>query len=119
MWKIQKMFEENVTVINELEPVISSGGISTISYDSGVTIKMVMLPDENRYRENRKDGIYQYEKLFAHVRKDEMEKVEVIPGKSQVIWNGETYRVVTKLPYESKQMFQIAEIEMRRKIDVD
>jgi len=119
MWKTQKRFEETVTVVNESIPSLASGGIAVITDSSSVSMKMVILPDESKFREPRKEGQYQYERLFAHVRKTEMLKADIIPGKTKVIWNGETYKVFSKLDYTTKPKFRIAEIEMRRRIEYD
>lgn len=119
MWKHQKRHEETVIVINESAPSYSSGGIAIITDASGVSMKMVIMPDGSRFREPRKEGQYNYERIFAHVSKNEIEKADIIEGKTKIVWNGNTYKVFTKLDYTSKPRFRIAEIEMRRKIGVD
>jgi len=117
MWKTQKQFEENVTVRNEQTPSRASGGIAVIGKTTDTTLKMLILPDETIHREPRKEGQYSYERLFAQVRSDEMEKVDMIPGKTRVIWNGLEYRVVGIIDVRSKKKFKNAEIEMRRLLD--
>lgn len=117
MWKTQTRFEENVTVINENTPTLSSGGVAIITNNTSVSLKMLILPDTSVFRESRKEGQYQYERLFAQVRKTEIEKASIIPGKTRIIWNGNTYKVFSKMDYTSKPKFKIAEIEMRRRID--
>lgn len=116
MWKMSKNFEETVTVVNEQPPTRGSGGIAIITTPATQEIKMVMLPDMNVFREPRKEGQYNYERLFAQVSKDEIDKVEMIPGKTKVVWNGLTYKVVNIIDYTSKKLFRNAEIEMRRQL---
>jgi hypothetical protein len=119
MFQTQKKFEETVTVLNEGSPVAGSGGIAIITDGTSQDIKMVMLPDMNLHREPRKEGQYSYETLFAHVRRDEMDKVNMIPGKTRVVWNGNEYKVIGIIDYRTKVRFQNAEIEMRRRLDID
>ena len=116
MWKMSKRFEETVTVVNEQSPVRGSGGIAIITTPSTTEIRMVMLPDRNVFKEPRKEGQYNYERLLAHVSKYEIDKVDMIPGKTKVVWNGLTYKVVSILDYTSKKLFRNAEIEMRRQL---
>jgi len=119
MWKAQKRYEETVTVVNESSPTYSSGGIAVITDATGVSIRMLILPDQSVFREPRKEGQYQFERLFAHITKSEIAKAEITPGKTKVVWNGNTYKVYSKMDYTSKFKFKIAEIEMRRKIEYD
>jgi len=119
MFKTQKPYEETVTVYNQLTPVRASGGIATIPTSSSTTMKAVMLPDSNIYRENRKEGQFFYERVFAQVRKDEINRVSIIPGKTRIEWNGYTYVVYQMLDYTSKKLFQNAEIELRRRLGFD
>lgn len=116
MWKRQKLLEETVTVVNEQPPTRGSGGIAIISTPATIEIRMLMLPDMTIYREPRKEGQYSYERLLAHVSKDEMDKVDMIPGKTKIVWNGLTYKVVNIIDYRSKLLFRNAEIEMRRQL---
>lgn len=116
MWKTSKKFEETVTVVNEQPPTRGSGGVAIITTPSTQEIQMMMLPDTNVFNEPKKEGQYNYERLFAHVNKDEMDKVDMIPGKTKVVWNGLTYKVVNIINYTSKILFQNAEIEMRRQL---
>lgn len=113
------MFEETVTVLNEGSPIRGSGGIAIITDGTSQSIRMLILPDDNRHREPRKEGQYSYEQLFAHVRKTEMAKVDMIPGKTRVVWNGNEYKVINIIDYRTKVRFQNAEIEMRRRLDID
>jgi len=119
MFKTQKMFEENITIINESSPARASGGIAVITEGSSTTIKAVVMPDLDSYAEPRKEGQYNYERLFAQVRKSEMDRVNLVKGKTKLIWNGLEYKIVNIIDYTSKKLFQNAEIEARRKIDVD
>lgn len=116
MWKMSKGFEETVTVVNEQPPTRGSGGIAIITTPATQEIRMVMLPDMNVFHEPRKEGQYNYERLFAQVSKGELDKVDMIPGKTKVVWNGLTYKVVNILNYTSKKLFRNAEIEMRRQL---
>lgn len=116
MWKTQKKFEEIVTVLNESSPERGSGGISVITDGTSKDIRMLMLPDMNIHREPRKEGQYSYERVYAHISRTEMDKVEIIPGKTRIVWNGLTYKVMNILDYSSKILFQNAEIEMRRQV---
>ena len=116
MWKTQKKFEETVTVLNEQSPTRGSGGISVIADGTTTGVRMLMLPDLNIHRETRKEGQYSYERVYAHISKGEMDKVDMIPGKTRVVWNGLTYKVMNILDYSSKILFQNAEIELRRQI---
>lgn len=119
MFLTQKKFETNITVFNDGEPQYASGGTAIISSGVSQSIKAVIMPDDRFYRENRKEGQYISERVFAHVRKDEMDKVDMIPGKSRITWNGYSYEVVNILDYRDKPLFRNAEIEMRRRIGVD
>ena len=116
MWKTQKMFEEDITVVNESAPVRGSGGIAIITDGTSTTIRALMLPGSELYREQRQEGQYTYERIFAHVNKDEIDKVSLVEGKTKVIWNGLTYRVIRVMDYTSKKRFRNAEIELRRRI---
>lgn len=116
MWKMSKKFEETVTVVNEQPPTRGSGGVAIITTPTTQEIRMMMLPDRNVFKEPRKEGQYNYERLIAHVSKDEIDKVEMIPGKTKVVWNGLTYKVVSIIDYTSKILFRNAEIEMRRQL---
>jgi hypothetical protein len=117
MWKSQRSLEETVTVLNEQSPSRGSGGIAVITDGTSQEIRMLMLPDMNIHRESRKEGQYSYERVYAHISKNEMDKVDMIPGKTRVVWNGLTYKVMNIIDYRSKFKFQNAEIEMRRQID--
>lgn len=119
MYNAQKQYEETVTVINEGVASLSSGGISTITDATGVSINMLILPDDSVYREPRKEGGYEYEKIFAQVSRDEIAKAAITPGQTRIIWNGNTYKVYRKLDYTTKSRWQLAEIEMRRRIGND
>ena len=119
MYKTQKKFEETVLVLNESAPVRGSGGIAVITDGTQQSISMVMLPDFEIHRESTVHGQYSYERLFAHVRVDEMDKVDMIPGKTRVEWNGYIYIVYRVLDYTSKTLFRNAEIEMRRRLDIN
>jgi len=116
MWKTSQKFEETVTVINEQTPIRGSGGIAVISDNTSQQVKMVMLPDITIHSEPRKGGQYSYERLYAQVSKDEIDDVDIIPGKTRVVWNGLEYRVVHIIDYTSKLLFRNVEIEMRRNI---
>jgi hypothetical protein len=116
MWKTQQKFEETVTVLNEQSPIRGSGGISVITDGTSKQIRMLMLPDLTIHRETRKEGQYSYERVYAHISKDEMDKVDMIPGKTRIVWNGLTYKVMNIVDYRSKILFQNAEIELRRQI---
>lgn len=117
MWKTQKLFEVSVSVINESTPVRGTGGIAVISDDTETEISMVIMPDYGIHREPRKEGQYVYERIYAHVRADEMAKADMIVGKTRIEWNGNIYMVHSIIDYTSLKLFQIAEIEMRRKLD--
>jgi len=119
MWKTQTKYEETVTAYNQSEPTRGSGGIAFITKGTETEIKMVMMPDFEIYREMRKEGQYSYERVFAQIRLSEMDKLDMIPGKTRIEWNGNTYVIHNILDYTSKIMFQNAEIEMRRRLDVD
>jgi hypothetical protein len=43
----------------------------------------------------------------------------MIPGKTRVVWNGNEYKVIGIIDYRTKVRFQNAEIEMRRRLDID
>ena len=116
MWKTNTRFHETVTVVNEQSPTRGSGGIAVITTPATQDIKMVMLPDNNLYKELRREGQYNYERVTAHVSKGEIDKVDMIPGKTKIVWNGLTYKVVSIIDYTSKLLFKTAEIEMRRQI---
>lgn len=116
MWKTNKKFEETVTVVNEQSPTRGSGGIAKITTPATQDIRMLMLPDNNIYRELRREGQFNYERVTAQISKDEMEKVDMIPGKTKIVWNGFTYKVVNITDYTSKLLFRNAEIEMRRQL---
>jgi len=118
MFKTQKKHEEIVTVINESTTTRGSGGVGVITDGSRQDVSMVMLPDDSIYEEDRHGGYTQIEQLFAHVSKNEMEKVFLIPGRTKVIWNGNTYRVMDIVDYTSKPNFKNAEIRLVRKIHV-
>lgn len=119
MFKTQKQFEETITVLNESDPVRGSGGIAVITDSSNVSIKALMLPDYDIHKEVRDEGQFHYERLFAQIRKSEMEKILVVPGKTRIVWNGNEYVVYSIVDYTSKFLFQNAEIEMRRRLDID
>ena len=88
MWKSQRSLEETVTVLNEQSPTRASGGIAVITDGTPQQIRMLMLPDLNIHRETRKQGQYSYERVYAHISKSEMNKIDMIPGKTRVVWNG-------------------------------
>ena len=116
MWKSQQSLEETVTVLNEQSPTRASGGIAVITDGTSQEIRMLMLPDIIIHKEPRKEGQYSYERLYAHISKTEMDKVDMIPGKTRVVWNGLTYKVMGIIDYRSKFKFQNAEIELRRQL---
>ena len=118
MYKTQKRYEETVTVLNESESSRGSGGVSFINEGSQKEVSMLILPDDSIYEEDRTGGYTITEQLFAHISKTEMEKVPLIPGRTQVIWNGNTYRVMDIIDYTSKPKFKNAEIRMVRKRNV-
>ena len=118
MYKTQKRYEEKVLVLNESTATRSSGGISVITEGSQQEVSMLILPDESVYEEDRNGGYTMTENLFAHISKSEMENVSLIPGRTQVIWNGNTYRVMDIIDYTSKPKFRNAEIRMVRRRDV-
>ena len=117
MWKTQRQFEETVTVYNEGSPTRGSGGIAIISDGTSLSIKMLMLPDYNIHVETKKEGQSKFERVYAQISKIEMDKISIIPGKTKVIWNGNTYKVTTIIDYTLKPLFQLAEIEMRRQLE--
>ena len=119
MFKTQKQFEENITVLNESDPVRGSGGIAKITDSSETTIRALIMPDMDIHIETREEGQYHYERVYAHVRKSQIELVDIIPGKTRIDWNGNEYVVRDILDYTSKKLFQNAEIEMRRRLDID
>lgn len=118
MFKTQKTYEETVQVINESTTSRASGGVGVITTGSQTDVKMLILPDDTRYKEDRNGGYQQIEQLFAHISKKEIDKVSLIPGRTKVIWNGNTYRVVDIIDYTSKPRFKNAEIRMVRKTHV-
>ena len=118
MWKTQMKYEETVIAYNQSEPTRGSGGIAIITKGGETGLKMVMMPDFDVYRERRKEGQYSYERVFAHIRLSEMNKLDMIPGKTRIEWNGNTYIVHSILDYTSKNMYQNAEIEMRKRLDI-
>lgn len=118
MWKTQKNYEELVTVRNEQDPTRTSGGISSIPVYEETGIYAVMLPDEREYV-STPDGSYYEETVYAQVRKDEMDKVDMIPGKTKMIWDGNSYRVIEIIDYRTKYKFKNAEITLVRHLDVD
>ena len=117
MWKTQQKFEETVTVYNEQAPTRASGGVAVISDGTSQDIQMLMLPDNIIHREPRKEGQYSYERVTAQISKDELDKVSIIPGKTKIIWNGLTYKVMSMIDYTSKLYFQLAELELRRQLE--
>lgn len=119
MFKTQKQFEETITVVNEGSPSYASGGIAIISDGTSKNIKAVIMPDIDTHRETRKEGQFEVEVVFAQVRKSEMDKIDMIPGKTRITWNGYSYRVTSIVDYRSKPLFKNAEIEMRRRIGID
>lgn len=118
MFKTQKRYEETVYVINESATARASGGIGTITETTQTAVKMLILPDDNMYKEDRQGGYQQIEQLLAHISKDEIEKVSLTPGITKVIWNGNTYRVMDIIDYTSKPKWKNAEIRMVRKTHV-
>jgi len=116
MWKTQQKFEETVTVYNEQPPTRGSGGVAVISQGTATGVRMLMLPDGVIYREPRKEGQYSYERVTAQISSEEMDKIDMIPGKTKVIWNGLTYKVMSIIDYRDKILFQNAEIELRRQL---
>lgn len=118
MFKTQKTYEETVQVINESTTTRGSGGVGIITQGSQTDVKMLILPDDTVYKEDREGGYQQIEQLFAHISKKEIDKVSLIPGRTQVIWNGNTYRVIDIIDYTSKPRFKNAEIRMVRKTNV-
>lgn len=118
MFKTQKLYEETVTVLNESTTARASGGVGVITEGSQQEVKMLILPDDSIYEEDRNGGYTMTEQLFAHISKTEMEKVSLIPGRTRVIWNGNEYRVVDIIDYTSKPKFKNAEIRMVRKRNV-
>ena len=118
MFKTQKTYEETVQVINESTTSRASGGVGVITTGSQTDVKMLILPDDSIYKEDRNGGYQQIEQLFAHISKKEINKVSLIPGRTQVIWNGNTYRVVDIIDMTTKPRFKNAEIRMVRKSHV-
>lgn len=117
MWKTQKRYEETITVRNEQIPQWSSGGIATVTVTGVVSIKAVMLPDDRKYKQSD-DGDMLVDMMYAHVRKDEMAKADMIPGKTKIIWNGDTWRVIGIVDYRTKARWQNAEIQLVKHIGV-
>jgi hypothetical protein len=118
MFRSQKGHEETVQVINESTTSRGSGGIGVITEGSRTDVKMLILPDDSIYKEDRNGGFQQIEQLFAHISKEEIDKISLITGKTKVIWNGNTYRVVGIIDMTTKPRFRNAEIRMVRKTDV-
>jgi len=118
MFKTQKIYEETVSVLNESTTTRGSGGIGIITDGSLQSVKMLILPDDSIYEEDRNGGYTMTEVLFAHIRKTEMDKVSLIPGRTKVIWNGNTYRVMDIVDYTSKPKFKNAELRLVRKRNV-
>ena len=106
-----------VLVYNEGAPTRASGGVAVISDGNTTGVNMLMLPDNIIYREPRKEGQYSYESVTAQITEDELDKVSIIPGKTKIIWNGLTYKVMSMIDYTSKPLFRLAEIEMRRQLE--
>lgn len=119
MFQTQKKYEEDITVFNEGSTVYASGGIGKITNGDSQTIKALIMPETNVYRETRKEGRFNVEIVFAHVRKTEMDKVDMLPGKTRITWNGNDYRVMNIIDYRAKPRFKNAEIEMRRTLGVE
>ena len=117
MWKTQQKFEETVLVYNEQAPTRASGGVAVISNGTTTGVNMLMLPDNIIHKEPRKEGQYSYERVIAQVSDKEMNKISIIPGKTKIIWNGLTYKVMSIIDYTSKILFQNAELELRRQIE--
>lgn len=115
MFRTQKHNEELVTVRNEYEPVRASGGVSRIDVYQETGIRMVMLPDQRRYVEDPK-GFKLVDYMYAHVSREEMTKADMIPGKTKIIWNGDTWRVQGILDYRMKDKWQLAEITLVKHI---
>lgn len=120
MYRTQKRNEETILVRNELEsdPVRGSGGIALIDVYSETGIKAVVLPDTETYIQDDK-GFYIRDTAYALVRKEEMDKVDMIPGKTKITWDGNTYRVVGKIDARTKYKFQNAEIRMVRHVGLE
>jgi hypothetical protein len=118
MFNTQKRNEELIQVRNEQEPVWGSGGISTIAVDSVTGIKAVMMPDSRRYVQGKAGSVLE-ELAFALVRESEMEKADMIPGKTKIIWNGNTWRILGITDVRNKHKFQNAEISLVRHVGVD
>ena len=76
-----------------------------------------MLPDITVHIETDKEGQSSYERLYAHISKIEKDKVSIIPGRTKVIWDGKTYKVMGIIDYTSKFRFQNAELELRRQLE--
>ena len=119
MFKTQKKFEEDIVVLNESDPVRGSGGIAKITDSSETTIRALVLPDIDIHMETREEGQFHFERVYAHIRKSQKELVDIIPGKTRIEWNGNNYVVADIIDYTSKKLFQNAEIEMRRRLDID
>ena len=117
--KEAKKYEEDITVLNESDPVRGSGGIAVITDSSSDTIRAMLMPDLDIHIEARRDGQYRYDKVYAHVRQSVMDSVSIIPGKTRIEWNGNEYVVSNILDYTSKKLFRNAEIEMRKRLDID
>jgi len=118
MWETQKKFEETVTVLNEGYATRGSGGVALITNGTSTSIKMLMLPDTDVFVEKREEDNYRWETLYAQIRKTEMDKVNMIPGQTRVVWNGNDYKVLEIIDYRNKNLFRLAEIRLARRLDV-
>ena len=119
MFATQKRFEESVTIINESDPAYGSGGIAIITDTSSKSIKAVVMPDYAIHRETNREGQSTYERAYMQVRKTEMDKIDMIPGRTRVTWNGYSYRVVNIIDVRNNKFFRNAEVEMRRRLDIN
>jgi len=118
MHHTQRHYEEIVSVIHESTTTRGSGGIGIITEGTETDVRMVILPDVRVYKQDRAGGTYFVETLYGQIRKTELDKVSLEPGRTKVIWNGNTYRVMDIIDYTSKMKFKNAELRMQRKVDV-
>lgn len=118
MYRTQKRNEEFVTVRTENIPTRASGGYANITIREETGIYAVIEPDTNTYISDEQ-GAYIREKSYALVRETEMAKCHMEEGKTQIIWNGNTYRVIGIIDQTERPKFRNAEITMVRRVDVD
>lgn len=114
--KLNRRFEEHVTIINQQDATAGSGGIAWIS--SGITgAKVVWMPDSKSFIWDE-NGRSVREMNVLQVSKTQWNKTPFEVGKTIIKKNGNLYRVVNAIDYRHLKPISCVEVEVVRMVKI-